>query len=129
MAVVGRRGEKEAMLKPTRKTSDCLREIAVDGVSAAARGCRIVRLIENEHRAWPHLAELADKPLSVVSSPRRLWEMMKREPASHGLAAKQALRRTAARYSRSTMVKDSPNFWASSSCHWAVIAAGAETIM
>ena len=52
VAVRGAGGQKEAVLEPRREVAPRAGEVRVDGVLSAARRRRVVRLVEDQHRAW-----------------------------------------------------------------------------
>ena len=57
MPVMRRRGQKEPMLETVGQVAEGLGEPAVDRIAGAARGCRVMRLVEDQQRSWSECAQ------------------------------------------------------------------------
>jgi hypothetical protein len=57
VAVVRGGGQEQPMFEAGREVADDARDARVDGVPLAARGGRVVRLVEDEQRPRPHVAQ------------------------------------------------------------------------
>ena len=81
--VMRRCRQEQAVLESRRQLADCLRDLQVDGVFAAARRGGMVRLVEDQQRAGPEVAQRVDEALAVGridEQPMRDQEPARRQP-------------------------------------------------
>src|SRR5215467_1941140 len=45
------------MLETAREVANCSRNVRINGVALAARGCRMMRFVQNQQRAWPEYVQ------------------------------------------------------------------------
>ena len=85
------------MLEAFGEAANGAREMTIGGVGGSARRRGVMRFVEDEHGAGTEVLEQLNQAIRIsLVSEQAVWEMMKREPAVHGLVENPRFLLTAA---------------------------------